>query len=680
MKRLLAILLALIMLLSLAACEKPGETKPSAQNPGTTGGKDPSNNSDPTNGSNSPLTPGSYVYAPPTDNFYIETETYIEARSDNFYTYWDKEDNYYSYHVNYELKGVWEYCDGSWHLSEYYEYDQYEDMRNDPPYIFSYMEDGLLAYLRMFCDTEEELNEELQEYYVEEETVAGVKCKVYDSQGFNTLRCKYWIAPSNGCVLKYDHYQEEGYSEEVLVYDLNYTQFGAELQPEEYEDPCTHWDEDLSGSCDYCERSFSKTQLTAPVIHIDEDGDLSWHVEGEWRNTVKYLLRINGEESETEKDGMGTQPKHGDRFQVKAIADPRGIWADSQWSEEFVFEYAQDYEFLNIGLKTSQEETLVAYFSNFAPGAYYMFGDLYAYKCENSDLIFWDEDKDHQVYTQNGYSYYKLHANADGESCHDHYRYGENKLEYYSALASALTLFSWCTTEGGEVYADGDAFLQAQGITLLGPGNVDGIGGGYELLNYREYSQSIDRNYIVTGYMHPATRYFDWFSNYSGKVLYWEVAYINVPWVFVEGTVRIQFTEAFDHTDFESLRSNLSTQGMSPLYGNSFGAVTENAYNSFDGQIPVYHMSYPDENENWYDNYKLVGFVDPESSYSIPYLFQADYLYSYWFDGGTNATYVRRLDGLWRVVPGDNGDDIWMLTIGPDGTVYSYDPETGLPI
>ncbi len=654
MKKLFVMLLAFVMLLSLAACGEPEETKPSQNStpaPSDTGSSQPSDGEQ------------VYTFDPPTDNYYIETDTYIQARVGNLYTYWDKEDSAYSYHLNSDLQGLWWYDGSQWVLGWDYTWEEYYEQMQSPAYIFSSMEDGLLRLLGAFGQ-EEKL---FTDYYLGMETVAGIDCWVFDSKGINTLRCKYWVDPSNGCVLKFDHYEEADYTEEIRVYDLNYTVFGADLGPAEYEDPCDHWDSDLSGTCDKCGRSFQKTKLAAPVIFIDDDGDLSWHVEGQWRNTVSYLLRINGVETETDQDGYGKQPSHGDRFQVKAIADPRGEWADSEWSEEFIFEYAQAYEFLNIGLETAQEEALAAYFGNYAPGAYYFFGDLTYYKCENGDLICWDEDGDHQIYTMNGYSYYKLHFDDDGECCYDHYRFGENKREYYNALYFCINAFSWCEAGQEQPYADGTAFIAAQGVSLLDPGSVDGAGGGYELLNYRCYSQSIDRRYIVTGYMHPSTRYFDWLPNFDGKVLYWEVEYINSPWVYVENCVRIQFTADFTHSDFEALRNYLSGQGMTPRYTDSFGAVTPNGYNSFDGQLAIYTMPYEEEGDIWYDTYKLVGYVDAQTGYSLPYLFQADYLYSYWYDGGTNATYVRRLDGLWRVIPTENGDE-WMLMISPDGT------------
>ncbi len=682
MKKLLVLLLAFTMLLSLAACEKPGETKPSAQKPGTTGGKDPTNNpnpsgnGDPTDGSKPPVTPGSYVYTPPTDNFYVETNTYIEARSGNYYTYWDKEDTYYSYHVNYELKGVWEYYDGDWHLSEYYEYDQYEQMRDDPPYIFSYMEDGLLAYLRMFCDTEEELNAELQEYYLGEETVAGVKCHIYDSKGFNTLRCKYWIDPANGCVLKYDHYQEEDFKEELLVYDLNYTQFGAQLRPEEYEDPCgQHWDENADGICDRCERPFTRQQLDAPEISIADDGRLTWYVEGLNSKTIGYLVSVNGVETETNRLYLSEKPHHGDVIKVKALADPNGPYLDSQWSAEFTFRYSQDYEFLNIGLTGEQEEALVKFFEDFKPGSYYLFGELNAYKCANGDLIIWEDSGSHQIYNLEAYHYYKLHHRNDEKHNYDMYNYASNKKEFYTALWSNITLFSLCTVEEGNVYANSADFLQDLGITLLGPDQINVEDPKrYELLNYREYSSTVDKKYIHTGYMDPDTRYFEYLSEFGDKVLYWEVNYINSPLVYVEGKVFIQFTADFDHTDYEKLRSILISKGVGNRYGQEFGPVNENNYNSLDGIKPVFCMPFEHEGDNWYDDYTIVGFTDKDSGMSFPYSMSVEYLYSYWYDGGSFATYVRRRDGLWRFVD----EQAWLM-IGPDGTVYEYDFETGLP-
>ncbi len=336
-----------------------------------------------------------------------------------------------------------------------------------------------------------------------------------------------------------------------------------------------------------------------------------------------------------------------------------------------------DYDFMNLGLSESQEEALILFYEIRKPGSFSLLGDPYAHICANGDIILLDDGGDHQILTfEGGFRSYKLHKNNTDENDYDMTDYAENKKEFYSFLSMHTFAFTLCSRSEENIYSSAQAFLDEQGITLLGPGEVDVESPNrYELLNYREYSGTLNTDYIVTGYMHPQTRYFEYLSAFSDKLLYWEVRYINDSQAYVEASVFFQFTDAFDHRDYDSLKDILVANGVSSLSGNGFAPALENGFNTLEGQLSVYTMPFEHEGENWYDTYKLMGCINPEAGLSFPYSLQVDYLYKYWYDGGSFATYVRRLDGLWRFV----FDSSWLM-IAPDGTVYKYDPFTGLPL
>ncbi len=335
-----------------------------------------------------------------------------------------------------------------------------------------------------------------------------------------------------------------------------------------------------------------------------------------------------------------------------------------------------NYDFSGIGLTADQETKLTEIYVNNKPGVYTLLGDIYAYKCENGDVISFDKQNDHKLLSAvNGYKHYKLNYQNNGKNTYDMINYAENKKEFYTALLSYLNVFSLCKYEESKIYTSADEFLSELGITLLGPETIDVESPErYELLNYTEYSSKVDLKYIHTAYMHE-THKFDYISEFSDKLLYWQVSYINSPEVYVESGVDLQFTEEFDHNDFARLRSVLGGCGMTNSNGSTeFAAINENGLNMFNGQLSIYTMPFKDEGETWNDTYKLTGYVNKAEGYPIPYILNVDFLYKYWYDGGSNATYVTRRDGLWRLV----NDQSWLM-ISPDGTVHKYDYETGLP-
>ncbi len=683
MKKILALLLALMMLFSIVACDSGngGETKggseetkkeetPSGSSGESGSSEDESGNE---NGENDPTGGyvGNYKYTPPTDNYYIETKEYIMARVGDQFTYIDKEDTDFSYHVNYYLEGVWSHWEGEWELSDYYEWGSYEEEKDTPPLIFSEMEDGLLYYLNAFTSDDESIGEALVDYYVGEETVAGVKCWVFDSKGINTLYCKYWVDPSNGVVLKYAWYGDVDYEDEILVYDLNYTEMDASLYPSVYEDPCgEHTDENGDSVCEDCGRPFEKKALSTPEISLDEDGAVSWDKDEYYRTVEKYIISVNGVESETDRSYLREQPRHGDVIKVKAVPYEGNAYLESEWSAPFTFKYSQDYDFLNIGLTAEQEKDLVSLKETTVSGAYSLGSTTY-YLCKNGDILTVSSSKIVFLSCEDGYKSYELIDHGEGMTDYNLINYAENKKAYYEAyLLNSISFTLFKPDEDGKVYDSAMQYIEEAGITILSKDEFRVEDQScYELLSYTEYSGEIDRSYITSGYMHPDTRYFTYLSAFSDKILYWKTSRVDSPQVYVDYGFEVQFTADFDHTDFESLRNILAGYGLSPLYGTEFSPVTANGYNTCQAQLSVYTMSFPEEGDQWYDDYTIMGYVDTESDYSIPYLMKVDYLYSYWYDGGSFATYVCKRDGLWRYDIDDNA----MLMIAPDGTVQEHE-------
>lgn len=208
-KKILLGLLAVIMCFTLVGCGDKEST-------GGGGGK-------------APKFSGKYEYNPPTDNFYIETTDVIHAKVGNKYTYREKENNGWNYHLNSDYEKFFVFYEGEWVIDSNYSYSEYEDsyLNIDP---LSAMEDYFMKYFRAYGFDDEKL----EEYYVGNEKVAGVDCWVFDSKGLNAIKMKYWVDPSNGATLKYEDY-EDGHVYEVIKYNINYTEMDADLYPSSYE-------------------------------------------------------------------------------------------------------------------------------------------------------------------------------------------------------------------------------------------------------------------------------------------------------------------------------------------------------------------------------------------------------------------------------------------------------------
>ena len=228
MKKITALLLTVLLLLSFAACSS-NPTEELVES--VLGGSD---NKGTVSGSYN----GSYVYNPPVDNYHIAySEGAIEeARVGDRYSYMDGEEDGYSYNVDYSKQEIYMLYEGDWYLDTEAYWEDYEDSKDDAPYIFGTMEEYLIKYLKAFGTEDDELGEELKKYYIGDETVCGIKCWGFDSNGINTICCRFWIDPSNGAVLKYEWYDEaEVDGDEVTVYDLNYTELDKSFYPADYD-------------------------------------------------------------------------------------------------------------------------------------------------------------------------------------------------------------------------------------------------------------------------------------------------------------------------------------------------------------------------------------------------------------------------------------------------------------
>ncbi len=238
MKRLITVLLTLILVFSLFACDDKNQsgTDTGVSEGGTESGENQSKgDGEATSGSYK----GVYVFNPPTDNYYVEYNDGIkEMHVGNKYSNIQPEDGY-SYNVDFEREKIYVPYRGKWYEDTNLTYGEYEDLKTTHPSLFGEMEEGLIHYLRAFGTEEAELGAKLLEYYIGDEAVCGVKCWVFDSKGINATYTKYWVDPSNGAVLKVDHYQSnggEGYVYEVVEYNTDYTEMGKEFYPESYDD------------------------------------------------------------------------------------------------------------------------------------------------------------------------------------------------------------------------------------------------------------------------------------------------------------------------------------------------------------------------------------------------------------------------------------------------------------
>lgn len=233
MKKLFALLVAMIMLLSLAACgDKGGSTDGGAAGVSSDGGSKTAFN-------------GKYEYNPPEDNYYIRWDYYdadgnLEESSSNIYARIGQGHTetmeYGIYHASDDMQKYYSRAwDGEWMLDPGY---GYTDWKTDYDEYGAYIgecdsfEEYFMNYFRAYGFEDEKL----AEYYVGTEEVAGIDCWVFDSKGLNAIYMKYWIDPATGCTLKVMDTEspEDGYAA-VSEFNLNYTEWTDNLAPASYE-------------------------------------------------------------------------------------------------------------------------------------------------------------------------------------------------------------------------------------------------------------------------------------------------------------------------------------------------------------------------------------------------------------------------------------------------------------
>lgn len=180
--------------------------------------------------------PDKYAYEPPKDNYFLKyTETrdgnlrgtHVIARIGEDFTH-GEEGDLFTHISGRTKKGYMRNPeDGQWWGDPYYEYSEYTGDADDVG-IFATFNDGPFHYLTLFGTPES-----FSDYYVGSEKVAGVNCWVFDCL-INGQKGKYWVDPSNGCTLK-AYYPEKDETLEVVEYDLNYSEWGDNLIPADYD-------------------------------------------------------------------------------------------------------------------------------------------------------------------------------------------------------------------------------------------------------------------------------------------------------------------------------------------------------------------------------------------------------------------------------------------------------------
>lgn len=178
---------------------------------------------------------GSYSFNPPQDNFYVKYvcngETLTYGRIGDYLI--KRTSGEYEYIVCYDYSA--KKLAGSENGSEWFFYDGEADemsLWRDGDYdpiegVFDHFEEFFLSTLRAYYGD----IERLPYYYVGMETVAGVKCWVFDSKGLNAIQLKFWIDPSNGCCLKLYDKEDNEVDFEVLQYSTGYNTWSSDLMP-----------------------------------------------------------------------------------------------------------------------------------------------------------------------------------------------------------------------------------------------------------------------------------------------------------------------------------------------------------------------------------------------------------------------------------------------------------------
>lgn len=181
-----------------------------------------------------PAFTGKYEYNPPKDHYYIHTGSIIYAKigSEQIEKCLDKRGDI-EYWMYYNL--------ASRECKQYLEKDGFDHGKVDneqlDPDEWEAREN--LALLDTFADSEfwnslkTDPASSLSEFYVGNETVCGVNCWVFDTDGYGGITMKYWVDPSTGCCLKYEGRGNGGAVKntmQVKTYNLNYRVWSNDMK------------------------------------------------------------------------------------------------------------------------------------------------------------------------------------------------------------------------------------------------------------------------------------------------------------------------------------------------------------------------------------------------------------------------------------------------------------------
>lgn len=216
MKKIISLALALLMLLSFAAC---GEKTPAGEN-----GKETSTNGKEV-GPGEKTSAASYRFNPPADGFSVEYNEYDSG--DTYRATASKAGNVYieasernELRVKYDFSagGVFQDdwgCNYGWTPDENVSIEEYS-YADLTLYQFSAFESYFLKYFYAFGKTVDDLDY----YNIGCETVAGCQCWVFDAKGLNAIELKFWVNMENGICMKCLDPDGEGF--EITRLNLNY--------------------------------------------------------------------------------------------------------------------------------------------------------------------------------------------------------------------------------------------------------------------------------------------------------------------------------------------------------------------------------------------------------------------------------------------------------------------------
>ncbi len=171
-----------------------------------------------------------YQYTPPQDNYHIESKI-----TSNGYSYREgyakigdeeamfDESNDWRQFSNISTGAYYTVIDGHW----------YEDVQWG---FYTFVETGFGAPISSFHEFYEQLsllgdaNSRIQKLYQGSETVCGVECWVFETKGTLAQFATYWVDPQNGCCLKKASSTGDTVYE-ITTYDLNYTEWDADMHP-----------------------------------------------------------------------------------------------------------------------------------------------------------------------------------------------------------------------------------------------------------------------------------------------------------------------------------------------------------------------------------------------------------------------------------------------------------------